>query len=40
MKWWLLARLGRAMLAAWGIASLVFLGSRQLLVSTETAFLE
>ena len=35
MKWWLLARLGRAMLAAWGITSLVFLGSRQLPVSPE-----
>ena len=35
MKWWLLARLGRAVLAAWGIASLVFLGSRQLPVSAE-----
>ncbi|WP_223648326.1 ABC transporter permease [Hymenobacter psoromatis] len=35
MRWWLLARLGRAVLAAWGIASLVFLGSRLLPVSPE-----
>ena len=35
MRWWLLVRLGRAVLAAWGIASLVFLGSRLLPVSAE-----
>lgn len=39
MKGWLLARLGRAVLAAWGIASLVFLGSRLLPVGPEQLLL-
>jgi peptide/nickel transport system permease protein len=39
MAWWLLARLGRAALAAWGIASLVFLLSRLLPGGPEQAAL-
>ncbi|QKG53646.1 ABC transporter permease [Hymenobacter sp. BRD67] len=40
MGWWLLTRLGRAALAAWGIASLVFVLSRQLPTGPELATLE